>query len=91
MRTFREGYHLKIPFFEREVIYDVRSKPRKIESTTGSKDLQSVKIALRVIYKPDERQLQNIYRRLGKDYDDRVMPSICNEVMKSVVAQYNAA
>jgi prohibitin 2 len=36
-------------------------------------------------------QLQTIYRKLGKDYDQRVLPSIVNEVLKSVVAQYNAS
>jgi prohibitin 2 len=28
---------------------------------------------------------------LGKDYDQRVLPSIVNEVLKSVVAKFNAA
>lgn len=54
-------------------------------------DLQSVKIALRVLYRPDNNKLQTIYRNLGKDYDQRVLPSIVNEVLKSVVAHYNAS
>jgi prohibitin 2 len=28
---------------------------------------------------------------LGADYDERVLPSIVNEVLKSVVAQFNAS
>ena len=32
-----------------------------------------------------------MYRYLGTDYDARVLPSIVNEVLKSVVAQYNAS
>ena len=32
-----------------------------------------------------------IYRTLGTDYDERVLPSIVNEVLKSVVAQFNAS
>lgn len=35
--------------------------------------------------------LPTIYRNLGPDYDQRVLPSIVNEVLKSVVAQYNAS
>ena len=31
-----------------------------------------------------------IYKTLGTDFDDRVLPSLGNEVLKSVVAQYNA-
>merc|ERR1712226_1213702 len=30
-------------------------------------------------------------RTLGLDYDEKVLPSIINEVLKSVVAQYNAS
>ena len=45
---------------------------------------------MRVLYRPDEANLQTIYRNLGKNYDERVLPSVVNEVLKSVVAQYNA-
>lgn len=50
-----------------------------------------VNISLRVLFRPDSTQLHNLYRLLGKDYDGRVLPSIVNEVLKSVVARYNAA
>lgn len=54
-------------------------------------DLQMVQISLRVLFKPDQNELPFIYRRLGKDFDARVLPSIVNEVTKAVVAQYNAS
>ena len=54
-------------------------------------DLQMVNISLRVLFRPDSTQLHNLYRFLGMDYDGRVLPSIVNEVLKSVVARYNAA
>jgi hypothetical protein len=31
------------------------------------------------------------YQQLGPDYDERVLPSIGNEVLKAIVAQFNAA
>merc|ERR1711879_305141 len=33
----------------------------------------------------------DMYRTLGTDFDEKVLPSIINEVLKSVVAQYNAS
>jgi len=48
------------------------------------KDLQIVNIALRVLHRPDARMLPSMYRQLGVDYDERVLPSICNEVSVSV-------
>jgi prohibitin 2 len=80
-----------IPWIERPEIYHVRAKPRVIPSLTGSKDLQMVNITLRVLARPDVTYLPEIYRELGKDFDDRVLPSIVNEVLKSVVAQFNAS
>lgn len=50
-----------------------------------------VNITCRVLSRPDVNGLPIIYRQLGKDYDERVLPSIVNEILKSVVAQFNAS
>jgi len=89
--VFGEGMHLRIPLVEYPVIFDVRTRPRNVQSLTGSKDLQMVNITLRVLSKPNPKALAFIYTRLGRDYDDRVLPSIVNEVTKAVVACYNAS
>ena len=89
--SYKEGFHVMLPWFERAIIYDVRTHPTVIKSVTGSMDMQMVNISLRVLYRPDQTQLPDLYRTLGTDYDARVLPSIVNEVLKSVVAQYNAA
>jgi len=90
-KVFPEGTHFKIPWFDRPIIFDVRTKPRSIPSLTGSKDLQMVNVTLRVLSKPDVDRLPTILQTLGKDYDDRVLPSIVNEVLKAVMAQFNAS
>ena len=85
------GTHFKIPWFETPITYDVRAKPRNVASLTGTKDLQMVNITCRVLSRPAVNALPTIYRTLGIDYDERVLPSIVNEVLKSVVAQFNAS
>lgn len=86
----QEGTHFLIPFVQRAINFDVRIRPHIISSTTGSKDLQQVSLSLRTLARPDVRQLPKIYSSLGTDYIERVMPSICNEVLKAVVASFDA-
>jgi prohibitin 1 len=85
-----EGTHFLIPVIQRPIVIDVRTKPREIPSVTGTKDLQMVNIKMRVLWRPVVEDLPKLYRELGTDFDERVLPSIGNEVLKSVVAQYNA-
>lgn len=85
-----EGTHFKIPVLQEPIMMDVRSRPRETQSLTGTKDLQIVDITLRVLCRPDEDKLPIIYKQLGPRFDDRVLPSLGSEVLKSVVAQYNA-
>jgi prohibitin 2 len=89
-KMYGEGLNFNIPWFERPVIFDIRTRPVNLQTLTGSKDLQMVTIAIRVLHKPNPNQLVWIYRFLGVNYDDRVLPSIMNECAKAVVARYNA-
>ena len=88
--VYKEGWHIMLPWFERPIIYDVRTHPQEFKSQTGSRDLQLVNLTVRVLYRPDALQLPQIYRFIGRDYDERVLPSIVNEVLRSVIAQYDA-
>ena len=48
-------------------------------------------ISLRVLTRPRAEKLPEIYRSIGEDWGERVLPSIVHETLKSVVAQYNAS
>ncbi|KAG7243785.1 hypothetical protein INR49_008309 [Caranx melampygus] len=76
------------PVVQYPIIYDIRAKPRKISSLTGSKDGEHSSASA---VQPMASNLPFMYQQLGQDYDERVLPSIVNEVLKSVVAKFNAS
>ena len=89
--VYGEGTHLRVPWLEWPTVFDIRTRPKTLRSPTGTKDLQTVDISLRVLFKPAVESLPRIFSQLGTNYDERVLPSIANETLKSVVAQFNAS
>jgi prohibitin 1 len=57
-----EGTHLLIPFIQKPIIFEVRTQYHEVATHTGSRDLQTVEVALRVLYKPDVAMLPTIFR-----------------------------
>ena len=47
-------------------------------------------IALRILSRPSVDKLAHLYKEVGPNYDERILPSLVNEVLKSVVARHNA-
>lgn len=80
--TFVRNREISLHSLERRVCYVLNG---------ADVDLQMVNITCRVLSRPNVNELPTIYRTLGADYDERVLPSIVNEVLKSVVAQFNAS
>jgi prohibitin 2 len=68
-----EGLHFRVPWFQYPIIYDIRARPRKITSPTGSKDLQMVNMSLRVLSRPDSNNLPSLHKELGQDFDEKVI------------------
>ncbi|XP_055810971.1 prohibitin-3, mitochondrial-like [Solanum dulcamara] len=88
--TVDEGTHFLVPWLQQPIIFDIRTKPHTFSSFSGTKDLQMVHLTLRVLSRPEVSRLPDIFKTLGLEYDEKVLPSIGNEVLKSVVAQFNA-
>lgn len=88
--TIGEGTHFRVPWLQQPFIFNIRTRPHNFSSISGTKDLQMVNLTLRVLSRPDVSHLPHIFKTLGLEYDEKVLPSIGNEVLKAVVAQFNA-
>jgi prohibitin 2 len=90
-QVLAEGLHFKLPIMQWPLIFDIKQRPHTVTSPSGSKDLQTVNLSLRTITHPMQSKLPIIAREIGPNFDQKILPSLTNETLKSVVAQYNAS
>merc|ERR1719253_1884841 len=89
-KIYGEGTHFMMPWIQIPTIYSIRTRPKDLHTTTGTRDMQQITLWVRLLFKPRSEKLPFLHSSLGKDYDSHVLPSVGQEVMKSVVAQYDA-
>lgn len=85
-QVMNEGTHFLVPWLQRAIIYDVRTKPRNISTTTGSKDLQMVSLTLRVLHRPEVPRLPQIYQVSNHHSPTRPLLFFSNTVL--IVIRY---
>ena len=95
-RTFNEGVHLKIPFFESVIKMNIRTQKQEEAASAASKDLQDTHTQVAINFRIDPNRAQEIYRNIGqattgKDYmQTEIMNPIIHESVKFVTAKYTA-
>ena len=89
-RVLGEGVHFVTPFVEQVVTMEVRTQKFQAEATAASNDLQEVQSVIAVNYRIDPQQTNEIYQKLGVNYQDRVISPTIQESVKASVAKFNA-
>lgn len=65
---YREGYNFKIPIIEEPIIYNVQTREREIKGETANRDMQAIRISVRVLFHPEVDKLDAIHNNLGENY-----------------------
>lgn len=91
--TISEGLQWKVPYIEK--ISRVNIKVQKYENEVGlvtsSKDLQVINnIIIAVNYQLEPNKVVDLYKTVGKEYDESIMLPAIQESVKSVISQYTA-
>jgi prohibitin 2 len=89
-QVYTEGINMKLPFIESAIKFNLRTMSLPADVSAQNRDLQECFISAQIFYKPDIHKLDVIYRTLGQDYAQIVMNNIVREVLRGIVAQYNA-
>lgn len=88
--VFDEGLYFKIPFVHQVVLMSTQIQKYTAPATSSSKDLQVVTTEVTLNYQLTPSQAGEIYRRLRRDYENRVIQPYIQEAVKSTTANYNA-
>ncbi len=85
-----EGLHFVVPFQDTVVNMEVRTLLFVKETSSASKDLQTVTTEVTVNYHPDPESINTLYKEVGLNYQNRIIAPAVEEVVKQVTANYNA-
>ena len=85
-----EGLHFVVPFQDSIVNMEVRTLKFTKDTSSASKDLQTVTTEVTVNYRADPNAVNTLYKEVGLQYENRVIQPAVEEVVKQVTANYNA-
>jgi regulator of protease activity HflC (stomatin/prohibitin superfamily) len=85
-----EGIHFLVPFQDDIVQIEVRTLKYDKDTRSASKDLQSVETTVTVNYHPNPERVHVLFKKIGLDYENRVIQPVIEETVKQVTANYNA-
>lgn len=88
--VLQEGLHFKIPFVQQVVQIDNRVLKTDVESTSASKDLQTVSSTISVNYRINTMDSANIYKNVGTTFDEVIVKPAIQECVKAVTAEFTA-
>ncbi len=85
-----EGIHLRIPIYQKITLMDVRVQKDEAQADASSKDMQTIVSTIAVNYHINPNSANEIYQKLGPDYQNRIISPSVQESVKAVTASYTA-
>jgi len=87
---FDEGFHLKVPVYQKVEKMDVAVQKEEFPASAASKDLQIVSTKVTINYRLIPSHVNWIYQNLRRDYSARVIIPTIQEYVKKTTARYTA-
>lgn len=86
----QEGLNMKVPFIEKIVKIDCRTKKLETTSEGSTRDLQTATFSIAVNYNVNKDTANKLYKEIGVDYENIIINPAILESIKSAAAQYTA-
>lgn len=88
--VIHEGLNFKVPFIERIVKIDCKTKKIEEEAESSTKDMQDVSAKVAINYNVNAETANKLYREVGKKYEEIIIEPAIQESIKSTMAQFTA-
>lgn len=88
--VIQEGLNLKVPFIEKIVKIDCKTKKVETTAAGSTKDMQNVSTSIALNYNVNKETANNLYREIGLDFENIIISPAIQESIKSTLAQYTA-
>ena len=89
-KTYDEGLHFKLPFFEKPYKFEVRTRVYNDDAAAASKDLQIVSTRVALNYHIDKDKVNTLFKNIGPEYEFRIIDPSIQEVVKAITAKHIA-
>ena len=90
-KILEEGLHFQIPFVQKIKSIDVRILKKETKAQAASKDLQNISTLIALNYHLNPQKVNELYKNVGMDFEDKVIDPAVQEIVKSITAKYTAA
>lgn len=89
-RVLNEGFHTITPFVQSVQNMEVRTLKYEVPASAATKDLLDVAIIVAVNFHISESAVNEIYQKVGMDYENRIISPAVQEVVKATTAKFDA-
>ena len=88
--SLEEGMHFYNPATSNITEMDVREQRWNEDTLAYTKDVQNVKVSFTLNYYLEPTKVHEIYRTIGKDWENKLVPQVVIGKIKEVVGNYKA-
>lgn len=89
-KVLTEGIHWKTPIVQQVKLIDNRIQKIEVETSSASKDMQTVTAKIAVNYRIDKNASAKLYKNVGIDFSSTLIAPSIPESIKAVTAKYTA-
>ncbi len=87
--TMQEGFNVKLPVVDQVVKMNIRETNSHVTTEVSSKDMQTIKLDLNLIYSLNPEEVGQIYKKYKTQIEQILITPTMLEVINSIVANYD--